>query len=88
MKTKKIQRPIDQVYVAEISPLVQAIKQICRTHNICMLAAFSVPMTQNAGVIMLDMETSKDGTVPTEFLEAYQLIEGRRAPEPPIAPAG
>ena len=65
------------VYLRHIAPIVDHLKNTCRKHNICMLAAFSVPLTEEAGVIMLNILPDKTGRIPHEFGEAHRLLQAK-----------
>ena len=76
------------MYQEEIEPLWAKLAAACKKHNVCAISAFSVPITQNAGVIMLHVVPSADNTVPPPFHDAYQIIaKGSGTPPAPTAPA-
>lgn len=82
------QPQIDRVYVSKIAPLIDQITKICKKHNICMLAAFAVPLNESgsAGVVMLNKLPNKDKQLPPSFNEAARIIEGTSDAAPDEAP--
>lgn len=75
------QDDISIVYLKHIAPIVEHLSKTCKKHNICMLSAFSVPLTDEGGVIMLNVQPDKNGQIPAPFAEAYRMLEAARAPQ-------
>ena len=74
------QPPPDHVFNTEIAPLWGQMEAALHKHNMTGVAAFSVPLTDKAGVMMLYGVADKDGNMPTPFFDAHRAISKWRAP--------
>lgn len=70
------QGKIDETYTLDIEPLINKLRLACKAHNMPLLVAVDVPLTQNAGVSMLTLLPNKDGQVSTPMFEAYKALGG------------
>lgn len=65
----------DETYTTVIEPIINKLKMACKAHNMPLLVAVDVPLTQNAGVCMLSIQPNRDGQVSTAMHDAHNLLK-------------
>lgn len=64
-----------RAYENQIAPQLQKLLSKCKHYGFPAMVAVSVPLTEATGLTFTYMQPNRSGMVPTEFLEAQQLIE-------------
>lgn len=72
----------DETYTTVIEPLINKLKIACKAHNMPLLVAVDVPLTQNAGVCMLSILPNRDGQVSSAMHAAHNLLKANSPATP------
>lgn len=70
----------EQIYDAQISPLMQQVFKICLQHNISMVADFAVPSEDDSDLQCTSAIVSDDCNSPPAHYEAIQILYNGRLP--------
>lgn len=65
-----------QIYKAEISPLMQQIIDICKTHQIAFVASFSIPTAEAPGLECVSAILEEECNPPPHLVCALGVIRG------------
>lgn len=68
----------EQIYDAEINPLMAKIIEICKAHGIAMLATFATPTEEEADLCCTTILGDENGVNPKRHLVAYSAISGEQ----------
>ncbi len=66
----------EEVYDSEISPLMQAILEICKREKIAMVASFSIPTPDDDGLMCTSCLLDDDFEPPENYHKAMKEIRG------------
>lgn len=70
----------EQIYDAQIAPLMTQIIKVCQQHKIAMLADFAIPNNDDPDLKCTTALLSKDANPSPEMLQVLQILKPRRAP--------
>ena len=70
----------EQIYDEKINPLMGQIIAICQEYKIAMLADFSIPNEEDAGLNCTSALVGKEYNPPEDMVEAWKLLRPRRIP--------
>lgn len=65
---------LESVYDQQISPLMQQIINICKEHNMPVLASFAFANTENTGVACCTTALTFEGRLIKPYVEATKII--------------
>lgn len=66
----------EQIYDAQINPLMAQIIEICKANNIAMLATFALPTPEDADLCCTSHLPDETGKLPCPIAEASSVIRG------------
>ena len=64
----------EEIYDAQISPLMTQIIAICKEHKIAAVASFAIPIPEDDGLCCTTVLLSEDMDPPEQFLKARDAL--------------